>query len=92
MEVRFSPYATDTLLMIISFIENKWNTKTADSFVTKVYDVIDALPQNPYSYPKTSFQNTRKAVITKQTSVIYKVHEDHIEILFFWDTRQAPSF
>ena len=92
MDVKFSPEATDTLLSIVSFIENKWSVKTADQFTIKVYKVIDIISNNPYIFPLTNFENVRKAVITRQTSVIYKIHQGHIEIHFFWDNRQEPAF
>jgi hypothetical protein len=34
--------------------------------------------------------NVRQGFITKQTSVIYEVHQTHILILYFWDNRQDP--
>ena len=41
---------------------------------------------------ETNIFGVRKAIITKQTSVLYKVNKTHIEILFFWDNRQEPVF
>lgn len=79
MEVIFSLHATDTLLSIVSFIENKWNVVTANKFVEKTYKVIDSISFQPYMFQATQIENVRKAVITKQTAVIYKIYPDHID-------------
>jgi len=88
LEVKFSVHATDTLLSIVSFIESKWSIKVADEFIEKAYKTIDSIAAQPYMYQATSYENVRRAVITKQTSIIYKIHSQYIEILFFWDNRQ----
>jgi plasmid stabilization system protein ParE len=90
VEVIFSLAATDSLINIVSIIEEQWNIATADRFLKKVYKVIDCISLQPNMYQCTQIENVRKAVITKQTSVLYKVCPDHIEILFFWDNRQDP--
>lgn len=92
MEVIFSLQATETLLSIVSFIESKWNVSTANKFIEKTYKVIDSISFQPYMFQATQLENVRKAVITKQTSVIYKIYPEHIEILFFWDNRQDSLF
>lgn len=92
MEVIFSHHATDTLISIVSFIESKWNADIANKFVEKTYKVIDFISIHPYMFQATQVENVRKAVITKQTSVVYKIYPDHIEILFFWDNRQDAVF
>lgn len=54
--------------------------------------MIDSIALQPYVFQATQIEGVRKAVITKQTSVVYKVNSDFIEILFFWDNRQETVF
>ena len=91
MEVIFSHTATETLQYIVTSVAHKWNRKVSDKFIEKVYKVIDSIAHQPYLFPSIAYlEGVRKAVITKQTSVIYKIHDNHIEVLYFWDNREKP--
>jgi hypothetical protein len=49
--------------------------------------------ENPYLYKAFRLSDdTRVGLVSKQTSFIYRVHENEIIILFFWDNRQEPFF
>lgn len=34
--------------------------------------------------------NVRFGLITSQVSIVYKIHPNHIYLLYFWDNRQQP--
>jgi hypothetical protein len=74
---------------ILYFFEEKWSAKAADSFLEKVYNIIDLIA-SIRRFPPTQLEKVRRAVITKHTSRIYKFDMHHIEILYFWDNRQEP--
>lgn len=81
MEIRFSPEALNILKSIIN---NSWNISSAKSFINCVYNTIESLETNPNIFPEIQFSNIRKATVTKQVSMLYRVREDSIEILLFW--------
>ena len=90
LEIILTPNAKDTLLSIVSFIQLKWGDRSAEKFIEKTYKVLDTISQQPYLFKAYEEKNVRKALITKQTSVVYRVLHDRIEVLFFWDNRQEP--
>ena len=93
LEIIFTDDATDILLSITDFIENKWSSKQADKFLEKVYKTLDLLSKNPYMFKVASNNyDLRIGLISKQTSFFYKIQENEIIILFFWDNRQEPIF
>lgn len=51
---------------------------------------MDTVSQQPYLFKAYLENDVRIGVITKQTSVVYRVLHDRIEVLFFWDNRQDP--
>ena len=89
-EIILTPKAKDTLLATIFFIQGKWGNKSAEKFVEKTYNVLDIIAQQPYIFKAYRETSVRKGIITKQTSVVYRILNDRIEILFFWDNRQEP--
>lgn len=93
LKIVFSEDAIDTLLSTISFIENNWNSRQAEKFLEKLYKTLTLASQNPYMFKAFMLSNnTRVGLISKQTSFIYRIQEDEIIILFFWDNRQEPIF
>ncbi len=55
-----------------------------------VTDRTKQIAQNPFSYKKAKFDNTRVASLGN-FSIFYKVNENEIIITAFWDNRQDPS-
>ncbi len=73
-----------------SFINQKWGDKSAEKFVEKAYKVLDTISGQPHLFKAYQENDVRKGLISKQTSVVYRIHDDRIEVLFFWDNRQEP--
>ena len=93
LKIIFTDDATDILLSIADFIENKWSLKQAEKFLQKTYKTLDLLSDHPYMFKASSLhENIRIGTITKQTSFFYEIQENEIIILFFWDNRQEPMF
>ncbi len=90
LEIVLTPRAKDTLVSITSFILQKWDEKSAHKFIKRTYSVLDTISEQPYIYKVYQTKNVRKGLITKHTSVIYRVLDERIEVLFFWDNRQDP--
>jgi plasmid stabilization system protein ParE len=89
----FSDDAIEILLSITNYIENNWGTKQADKFLDKVYKTLFLASGNPYMFKAFRLSdNIRVGLISKQTSFFYRVQENEIIILLFWDNRQEPLF
>jgi len=92
-KIVFSDDAIETLISTASFIENKWGEKHVYKFLDRVDKILSLAAENPLMYkPFMLSNNTRVALVSKQTSVIYRIHENEILILFFWDNRQDSIF
>jgi len=90
LAVAWTPEAKETFEHTVNMIENKWGTRSAEKFVWNAHKIISTIAIQPYIFKWSFAQNTRQAIITKQTSMFYEVHSSHILILFFWDNRQEP--
>lgn len=92
LDVIWSVKAETSFKLIIDQIEIAWSFQTASKFIIRTDKLLQTLKQNPLLFAETNIFGVRKAIITKQTSILYKVSKTHIEILFFWDNRQDPVF
>jgi plasmid stabilization system protein ParE len=93
LRVVFTDDAIETLQSTARFIQNKWGVRQAEKFLDRAYRVVFLVSENPYMNKAfRSSDNTRVGLVSKQTSFIYRVQENEIIILFFWDNRQEPFF
>jgi plasmid stabilization system protein ParE len=69
----------DTLL----YLQNRWTSREVDLFKNKLKHLLSLIILNPNLFPTSmSIPNVRKSVLTKQTSIFYKVEEQRIYILY----------
>ncbi|PTQ99277.1 plasmid stabilization system protein ParE [Mucilaginibacter yixingensis] len=90
MRVVWTENAHFTFDSILTQIENKWGEEIALEFYLATHQKITLIEANPYLYKESSIPNTRHAVISKQTSMLYEIGLDAVLILFFFDNRQEP--
>ncbi len=74
--LRWSEEAVRNLEEIIRDIKYKWTEREVNNFKDKLSYQLDLIIHNPYMFP-TSNQHSRlrKAVLSKQTSVFYEIHD-----------------
>lgn len=90
MEIILTDNAKRTLEQIHGFILARWNKRTADEFLFKVEKTIMPILKKPEMFKASTFNNVRKAFVTKQTSFFYEVGAASITILYFWNNRLDP--
>jgi hypothetical protein len=73
------------------FILSKWNQKEVDKFAFLVDENLSRIVQNPFI--GQPIKSIYKVVISKQTTLYYKVIESDktIELLVFWNNQKNPS-
>lgn len=77
---------------IIDYLSTNWSEKEVRNFVRKTFTIIDYISEKPRMFPYSIQLDIFNAVITKQTSLVYRLIEDkQIDILFFWDNRRNPK-
>jgi len=93
LSICYTPRSQETLASIYTFIENKFGINSADKFLSKAETVVSLIADHPFMFKSSSIDhNVRIALITKQTSLFYRVTDDSVHLLFFWDNRQDPVF
>ncbi|TKB98026.1 type II toxin-antitoxin system RelE/ParE family toxin [Pedobacter cryotolerans] len=91
MELVFTDKATEMLVSVALFIEEKWNLKEAEKFLLKAYQTFDLLLEHPHIFKASTLDpKIRIGIIAKQCSFFYEIREKEIVILFLWDNRQDP--
>ena len=94
LKVKWSTLAETTLVDEIDFIIKKWNSAEADKFVLLVYDYLEKLTKNPEIGIFNSKFNCFSIVISKQTTLFYKILESEkkVALILFWNNKQNPDY
>jgi len=92
MKVYLSSQASAKLEKISNFILQKWDKKTRDKFIERLISKFNQISNYPNSCPKsTKKSGIYKCVLSKQTTFYYRINNNEIEIITFFDSRQDPE-
>ena len=87
-KVFWSNLAKEDFSDILNYLQNNFSLDVALSFLENTEKIIHQISLFPFSFPKSETnKQLHKAVIHKHTSLIYRIKNEDIEILFFWDNR-----
>ncbi|MDQ8003214.1 MAG: hypothetical protein REI64_00365 [Pedobacter sp.] len=90
-EVRFGIEAGITYEAVVAQLNKRWGEKFVLKFEGKVKRCIKILTSNPYLYPVFYEElQLRKCIIHKNCSILYKIDEQIVLVVAFWDNRQDP--
>ena len=92
MQIQFSELSVFKLEKLVEHLQEEWSDRSANIFLKKLHEKLEAVRSNPKAFPESHVsKGLRKCVITKQTSVLYEIHEEAIFVMNIIDTRQNPK-
>lgn len=90
--VIFSPIAIKNTKEIIQYLKKEWSDNSANRFINILREKISIIKEYPNSYNSLDGrENIRRCVITKQTTLYYKIGKNKIEVITSYDSRQNPD-
>lgn len=91
--ILWSPEAEKTYLRTIEFILENWSVQIAQEFETMVENLLIKLKKHKKLCPSSiQFKSLRKCHISKQTSLVYRINKNTIELITFIDNRSNHQF
>ena len=92
LTIYWSKRADSKFDRIIEFIHNEWGETVTKAFVKKVYDFLDILEEFPeIGALENKERNIRGFVIVSQLTLFYKIQDNKIILLNFFDNRMNPK-
>ncbi len=90
MQVFVTPRAEKNFDLIVDYIRQKWGEKTAKEFIQKIDEIFKLLRDYP-SMGQVENNDIRGFQLTRQTRILYRIRDNRIVILSFFDVRQDPK-
>lgn len=90
MKINYTNSANASFEDEVEYIFTKWNLIEVEKFINLVEDFTRILSENPYIGKKSLKRNIRVFVLSKQTTIVYKVKDDlkEIDLVFFWNNKR----
>jgi plasmid stabilization system protein ParE len=84
--------ASNSFNSIIQYLQNEWGDRVTRNFVVRTYEIIDLLAANPEMGVVEHFEKQiRGFVITKHNTLFYRIEDNKLILLNFFDNRQDPK-
>ena len=90
MQVFVTPRAERNFDSIVDYIKQKWGEKTAKEFIQKVDEIFILLKNFPVM-GQVENNDIRGFQLSRQTRIVYRIRDNKIIILSFFDVRQDPK-
>jgi len=85
----WSDEAINNLEEILDYLHSRWTQREVDKFKKRLSKQLDLVTRNPKLFPKSDFNpSLRKAVLSKQTTIFYKISSDTINLVYLFNSRQ----
>ncbi|MBC7400714.1 MAG: type II toxin-antitoxin system RelE/ParE family toxin [Mucilaginibacter sp.] len=84
--------ASNSFNSIINYLQQEWGDKITRNFVIRTYEIIELLAINPEMGAVENLEKQiRGFVITKHNTLFYRLEEEKLILLNFFDNRQHPQ-
>lgn len=93
-EMRWSKESKVQLASIVLYLREKWTEKEVNKFLTQIREFEKIVVKFPEIYPESNKKSgLRRAVLSKQNSVIYKIDREKVFIRVYtiFDNRKHPA-
>lgn len=88
-KIKYSKLAIKTLDQNLLYLINNSLENSALKFINKVDEIVFLIAKKPKLYALwNSKLNIRKVVIVSQITMFYKINENTIDIVLFWNNYQ----
>ena len=88
----WSDEALNNLKGIIDYLENRWTNREIKKFAQLLDKQFKLIKNNPFLFAESDKSNgLRKSVLSRQTTIYYRIIDYEIRIITLFDNRQNPN-
>ena len=88
----WSDEALNNLKYIIDYLENRWTKREIKKFALLLDKQLKLIEDNPFLFAESDKSNGLiKSVLSKQTTIYYRIIGYEIRIITLFDNRQNPK-
>ena len=82
-KITLSKRASIKLDQLLERLQKEWSIKVKNEFIDTLDRSVEIIAENPKAFPESNSQKgIHKCVVTKQTTLYYRVKSNEIQIIF----------
>jgi plasmid stabilization system protein ParE len=90
--VIWSDEAKANYKLILEYLNTKWTQREVINFAKRTEEVVALIKIDPYLHkPSAKGKAIRHCVLVKQVSLFYRIEQNTVYLITFWDNRQNPN-
>jgi plasmid stabilization system protein ParE len=87
----WSPQSKESFENNILHLLETWSEKEANDFIDRVEEILRLISKHPKIFTYLPEQDAFRCVIVKPISLFYRLRDNQVELLTFWDNRMDPE-
>ena len=88
-KILWTEEALSNLEEILDYLNERWTQKEINKFKDKLNKQLELIIKFPKIFPVSNFHpDLRKAVLSKQTTIFYKIQDNIIYLAYLFDNRK----
>jgi|JI10StandDraft_1071094.scaffolds.fasta_scaffold2587186_2 plasmid stabilization system protein ParE len=91
MQVIITEEAEQSLDEIINYLQGNWNETVIGNFISNIRVTSSRIQKFPNSFPSSKFVDAQRALVSKQIVMLFRIENNTLIVLLFWDARQNPD-
>ena len=92
LEIKWTKRASSSFHKTVEYLENEWSVRSVQKFIKKVNKFLDTLKKQPeIGKFEQEEKGIRGFVLSRHNTVFYRLKNDTIILLKFFDNRQDPK-
>jgi plasmid stabilization system protein ParE len=92
LPIFWSPGAKNDYIIILDYLNTNWGQREALNFITRTESTLQLISANPRLFvSSTKKPGIHRCVLNRQISLFYRINNQNIELLRFWDNRMDPE-
>ncbi len=90
--IYWSPAAKNDYINILEYLNTRWGQQEVTSFISRTDKTLQLISANPRLFVSSAKKPAvHRCVLTSQISLYYRINNQNIELLRFWDNRMDPE-
>jgi len=91
-QIFWSPDARNDFVNILEYLNKHWGKQGVLNFINRTEQVLQLISDNPLLFISSEKKpSVHRCVVVKQISLFYRINNNKIELLRFWDNRMDPE-
>lgn len=88
----WSPDAKNDYIKILEYLNTHWGQREVTNFITRTENTLQLISANPRLFvSSTKKPAVHRCVLNREISLYYRINNQNIELLRFWDNRMNPE-